>query len=93
VRLVERRGALVLEDSPGLHWLLGLLFVGVGALFVLGGFGLASDIAALVWWERALVIVLGSIAAGVGLWILGRSPYSRVHVDGRAGRIRMVRYA
>jgi hypothetical protein len=40
VRLHDRDdGTLVVDDTPVLHWLLAVLFVGVGGLFVVGPLG------------------------------------------------------
>jgi hypothetical protein len=55
VRVRERDGTLEVEDVPGMHWLLGLLFVGVGGLFVAGPLGLFTDAGRLQWWVRASV--------------------------------------
>ena len=49
MRTVERNGVLVVGDSPGLHWLLGLLFVTVGAVFVLGPAWLFTNRASMSW--------------------------------------------
>jgi hypothetical protein len=92
MRIVERDGTLFVRDSPGLRWLLGLLFLGVGALFVLGPLGLFADRAAMAWPVRALSVLLGSAGVGAGLWVLHGSPYSILEVDRRTRRVGIRRW-
>ena len=91
MRVEERSGELVVRDAPGLHWLLALLFAGVGALFLLASLGVASNVAALRAWERALAFAMGAIAVAVGLWVLDCSPSSRLRVDRTARRVVVTR--
>ena len=91
MRVVERDGGLEIQDSPGLHWLLGLLFVGVGAVTFLLGAGITRDTTPVAAWQRALAAVLGGVGVAAGLWLLRRSSYSRASVDRRTGRVRIVR--
>lgn len=91
MNVVEGDDGVVVRDSPGLHWLLALLFVGVGVVFVLGPLGLARDADTLHAWERALAVVMGGAAVVVGLWIVDRSPRSCLRLDRRARRLSIVR--
>ena len=77
---------------PGLHWLLGLLFLGVGSLFVLGPLWLFTDRAAVAWPVRALSVLLGGAGVGAGLWVLHGSPYSILEVDRRTRRVGIRRW-
>ena len=92
MRIVERDGTLFVRDSPGIRWLLGLLFLGVGALFVLGPLWLFADRAAVAWPVRALSVLLGGAGVGAGLWVLGGSPYSVLEVDRRTRRVGIRRW-
>jgi hypothetical protein len=92
VRIRERHGTLVVEDTPGLHWLHGLLFVGVGSLFIAGPLGLFPDAGRMRWWLRVLTAALGALSIAVGVWTLARSPRSRVTVDRSAARVRLERW-
>jgi hypothetical protein len=86
VRIRERGGTLRVEDVPGMHWILGLLFVGVGSLFVAGPLGLFPDAGRMRLWLRAVTAALGAAAVAAGIWTLARSPRSRLTVQrARAG--------
>ena len=91
MRAVERNGVLVVGDSPGLHWLLGLLFATVGAVFVLGPAWLFTNRASVSWPVRALSTLMGGAGVATGLWILARAPRSTLEVNRRADRVRVRR--
>ena len=91
MRVLEHEGRLEVHDSPALHWLLGLLFVGGGVLAALLGAGITNDATPVAAWQRALAVVMGIVVTVAGLWVLRRSSYSRASIDARAGRIRIVR--
>ena len=93
MRLRERDGTLEVEDVPGMHWLLGLLFVGVGGLFVAGPLGLMPDAGQLRWWVRVLTVAMGSLSVSVGGWTLARAPRSRLILDSTRGRLRLERWS
>jgi hypothetical protein len=89
---VRDRGSIVeVDDVPGLHWLLGLLFVVVGALFFVGPLGAFTDADKLRWWLRVLISGLGALAAGVGVWQIARAPRSRLTIDPINGHVRLQR--
>ena len=90
--IVDRDGAVFVRDSPGLHWLLGLLFLGVGSIFILGPLWLFTNRAVVAWPVRGLSMLLGGAGVGAGLWVLSRAPYSILEVDRRAGRVRIRRW-
>ena len=92
MQLRERGGTLEAEDVPGMHWLLGLLFVAVGGLFVAGPLGLLADAARLRWWLRAVVATLGGSGVAAGVWTLARSPRSRLTVDPAGAGVRLERW-
>jgi len=92
MQIMSRGDVVLVRDSPGLHWLLGLLFLGVGALFALGPLGLFHDRAAVGWPVRALSVLLGSTGVATGLWVLHRAPRSTLEVDRLADRVRLRRW-
>jgi hypothetical protein len=92
MRIRERNGTLQAEDTPGLHWLFGLLFVTVGSLFIAGPLGLFPDAERLRWWLRVLTAALGAVSVVAGVWTLARSPRSRLTLDPSAARVRLERW-
>jgi hypothetical protein len=90
VRVRDDPESLTIQDSPGLHWLSGALFIGVGTLFVLGPLGLFTDAATLSWPARLLAASLGAVGVLTGVWVIHRSPLSSLTID-RYGHVRLVR--
>ena len=89
MRVESRPGELRLSDAPGLYWLLGLLFVGLGAVAVAAPLGLATNAGDLPPWGRLASVAMGLSLIGGGAWTLLRAPYSRVRLDvaGRCGAV------
>jgi hypothetical protein len=85
-------GTLVVDDAPVLHWLLALLFVGVGGLFVVGPLGVFTDADRLRWWVRAAIAAVGSLGVIVGGWVLARAPRSRLTVRPAPAAVRLQRW-
>jgi hypothetical protein len=65
---------LVLRDSPGCFWLLGMLFVVVGGLFAAGSLGLFTNAHTLSIAQRLLVLLMGSTGVGVGIGVIVQAP-------------------
>jgi hypothetical protein len=91
MRLAERNGVLVVQDSPGLHWALGFLFATVCAAFVLGPVWLFTSRASVSWQARALSMLMGGVGVAAGVWVLTRAPRSTLEIDRRADRVRIRR--
>jgi len=91
MRAVERDGELRIEDAPGAHWALALLFAGVGTVFVLGPLGLFVNAASVGWLARGTSVVMGACGVVAGLWIARESPRSRLVCSGATGRVRVTR--
>ncbi len=75
---------LILRDSPGCFYLVGLFFIALGALTVGVAIGSASDPAVGPIGSRTLVFALGMSAIASGLYVIYDSPGSRVIVDSDA---------
>ena len=86
----ERDNILEVRETPGMHWILGGLFVTVGTVTLAGG--IAGVDRSASWLVRMVATVLGVISLLAGAWVLVRSPRSSLRVDPRKGRIRLVRW-
>ena len=77
----ETSEKLILQDRPGCIWLLCVLFILLGALFVLGPLFLFNDRTEQPWYVSAAAIFMGSAALGVGLWQANRVPLTTITLD------------
>lgn len=71
---------VIVKDSPGLHWVLGALFIGVGSVFVAGAFSVDE--------MKMLAGGAGVIAIATGVWVIRRAPRSVLIIDGDLVRLR-----
>ena len=83
-------GVVTATDTPGLHWLLGGLFVAVGALFVAGSL-LATNAAEQPAGVRALAGLMGLAALATGLGVVRAAPRVVAEFDTVRGEVRVRR--
>jgi len=72
---------LVLKDSPGCFWMLGLFFVVIAGTFVIGLMGAFTNLYELNELERsgAWIVSLSGLAAGI--WFIYSNPGTRLNFD------------
>ena len=91
VRVLE--GSIVVDDTPGLHWLHATLFIVIGAIFVAGPIFLFPDVDRMRGWLRAAVVMLGALGVVVGWWLLLQAPRSRIVADFAQSLLRLDRWS
>ena len=80
MKIEESPESLILRDQPGCIWGLGVFFLLIGALFVLGPLVLFSDRAEQPWTVNGLAVVMGLAGVGAGVWVL-RVPLTTITFD------------
>lgn len=85
MRLTNVDRTVRLEHTPGAHWLLGGLFIGVGILAMLVSLASSPDAGQLVAWERLAGATGGFVALVVGAWVCWRSPRTQAILDLSSG--------
>lgn len=91
MRLTNVGRIITLEHTPGLHWLLGGLFVAVGLIGLAAPLGMAADAGTLRAWERVLAASMGIVALVAGVWVCWRAPRTHAVLDLSAGTGRVER--
>ena len=71
---------LVISDRPGCLWGLGVWFI-AGGILAIAMLWLATNAHELVWWERALIFLIGAGCAGGGLYTLRTAPAIETVLD------------
>src|SRR5690606_26909245 len=82
---------LVLKDSAGCFWMLGIFFVVISGTFVLGLMGMFTNLHELNTREliAASIISLGVLSAG--LWFIYSNPGTTVSFDKSTGKVTIYR--
>src|SRR5262249_20753945 len=75
------RPVTTVRDRPGCVWIAAGLFLAVGLLFVLGSLGLFTNNSEDPLWGRVLAFALGLVGAGIGAWMLWRTPLVTTSID------------
>lgn len=91
MRLTNVGRTITLEHTPGLHWLLGGIFVVVGLIALAAPLGMAADAGTLRAWERLLAASMGIVALVAGVWVCWRAPRTLAVLDLKSGTGRIER--
>lgn len=83
---------LIIRETPGCVWIVGLLFAFVGGAFVYGALGGLTDYERHAPWMLSLAFIMGSIAVGCGVWIIYQAPITRIVIDRFENSLLMTRY-
>ena len=83
---------LIIRETPGCLWIVGLFFVFVGGVFVYGSLGGLTDYDSHSAWMLALSFGMGAIAVAVGVWIIYIAPITKIVVDRIENIVSMTRY-
>lgn len=74
MKIEERQDELVLRDTPGCIWLLGLMFVALGGLFIYGVLGGFNNVDELSPAKKGITAFIALSGLAGGLWTIARHP-------------------
>lgn len=92
MRLKEEFNQIIVQETPGCLWFVGLFFAFVGGIFVYGSLGGFTDYDKQSPWHLMLALVMGSVAVAAGIWIIYNAPVSQVAIDRLENRVSITRY-
>jgi hypothetical protein len=87
-----RNGSVEVDDTPVMFWIHALLFIGIGAMFVVGPISDFAEADRLRLWLRVAIVTVGALSVSVGTWIIIGSPRSRVTADMTQSLLRLDRW-
>lgn len=81
MKFSETPNDLTITETPGCLWLFGFFFAAVGAIFVYGSLGGASNWGEVPVWVNGMAFVMGSIGLITGIVIIRNAPLTLVRID------------
>lgn len=81
MQIVKTPDSLIITDTPGCLWLVGLFFAIIGGIFVYGSLGGLTDYGTHPLWMLLVSFVMGAIAVGSGIWIIFKAPITKVVIN------------
>lgn len=78
---------LIIQETPGCLWLVGLFFAVIGGIFIYGSLGGFSNWNEVPLWQLGLAFLMGSISVAVGIWQIWGAPANRIVINGRTKTI------
>lgn len=88
----QTQNELIIRESPGCLWIVGLLFALVGGAFVYGALGGLIDYQRHAPWLLALSMIMGICGVAAGVWIIYGAPMTKVIIDRIEDTVWMTRY-
>ncbi len=82
---------ITLEHTPGMHWILGGLFIAVGVVAMVASLAVSADAGSVVAMERLAGATAGFVSLIVGAWVCWRSPRTHAVLDLASGLGRIER--
>lgn len=92
MRLKEDVNEIIVQETPGCLWTVGLFFAFVGSVFVYGSLGGLTDYDKQSSQMLGLAFLMGSIAIAAGIWIISTAPITKVVVNRIENRVLLIRY-
>src|SRR5688500_6881440 len=77
----QNANELTIQETPGLLWILGALFLFVGGIFVYGSLGGFTNADEVPQYAIYLSFFMVAIAVAAGLWIIYRAPVTKISVN------------
>ncbi len=77
----QTQNELIISETPGCVWIMGLFFALIGGIFVYGALGGFTDYDRHAPWTIALTLFMGSAAVAVGVWVIYSAPITKVVID------------
>jgi len=92
MQIEQTENTLIIRETPGCVWIMGLFFALIGGILVYGALGGFTDYASHPFWTLALTFLMGSMAVGTGVWIFHGAPVTRVVIDRVENEVFITRY-
>ena len=81
MKIAEKGNELIIKETPGCLWLVGLFFAIIGAAFVYGSLGGYSNYKDAETWVLAIHFLGGSAAIATGYWLIFQAPVTKITID------------
>ncbi|HSK70834.1 MAG TPA: hypothetical protein VK892_04000 [Pyrinomonadaceae bacterium] len=89
---IEQTGnELIIQEAPGCLWILGLLFVFIGGVFVYGSLGGFTNADEVPRYAIYLAFLMGAIAVAAGVWVIFHAPVTKVFINRQTETVAFVR--
>jgi hypothetical protein len=92
MKIEQSEDSLIIRETPGCLWFVGLFFALVGGIFVYGALGGFTDYDKQAPWVIAFAGLMGSCAVGVGIWAIYKAPVTKVVISNTENKVFLSRF-
>ena len=87
MKIEQNEDSLIIRETPGCLWFVGLFFALVGGIFVYGALGGFTDYGKQAPWVIAFAGLMGSCVVGVGIWAIYKAPVTKVVISNTENKV------
>ena len=92
MKTIQTENELVIQETPGCLWFLGLFFVIIGGMLVWGTLGGFSNWNEFPFWQLGLAFVIAASAIAGGVWVISKAPVTKVVINRIEDTVLMTRW-
>lgn len=81
MKIEQSQDEIIITETPGCFWIIGLFFAFIGGIFVYGSGGGFVDYGRHPPWLLGITFVMGMIGVGSGVWFIYNAPITKVVIN------------
>jgi hypothetical protein len=93
MKLEQHDNLIVIRETPGCMWFVGLFFLVICGMFLFGASGGFSNWNELKHWEISVAIAMSFCGIAAGIWMIQSAPVTKVFIDRQQKQLSIVRRA
>jgi hypothetical protein len=88
----QTQNQLIIRETPGCMWIIGLFFASIGGVFVYGSLGGFTNYQFIAPYKIFFAFVIGMIGVLAGCWFIYRSPITKITINNLAETVYLQRF-
>ncbi len=77
----QTQNELIIRETPGCMWIIGLFFASIGGIVVYGSLGGFTNYHQIEFYKIFLAFLMGMIGVSAGCWFFYRSPITKITIN------------
>ena len=92
MKIEQTHNEIIISDTPGCLWFVGLFFTMISGIFVYGSLGGFTNYKDYSPWVIGLTFLMGAIGIGVGIWLIYNAPITKIVLNRTDETVFMTRF-
>ncbi len=92
MKINQTENEIVIQETPGCLWFVGLFFVIIGGMLVWGTLGGFSNWNEVPFWQLVLAFFIAASLIAGGVWVISKAPVTKVVINRVEDTVLMTRW-